>query len=442
MTNNFFDTISAIATPLQTGAVGIIRISGEKAFLIIEQMFAGKKIEAGKVCYGWIVDNGQKIDEVIVLPFVKPHSFTGEDVIEIHCHGGLNVLKSVLNLTYKFGARPAERGEFTKRAFLNKKMDLSQAEAVLDLIEAKTQTFAQKSANNLAGTLFKFTEEIRKKIFDLLSKMVAAIDFPEDVAEVEYDFIIEEIESAISSIKKILETAQSSNIMRQGIKIAILGRPNVGKSSLFNNLLNQKRAIVTEIAGTTRDVIQETVDIEGLCATLIDTAGIREDKNIDKVEKIGIDYSKNSVEQADLVLFLYDGQKGLTKEDEQIFSIIQDKQFIKIATKSDLCSSLNDFAISNITGKNLDILKQKIKEKITNDDFSQIEFVTNQRQQKCLQDALQSLETALNAAKREELQDLITIDIKSALLALGELTGEVVTDDILNKIFENFCIGK
>ena len=347
-----------------------------------------------------------------------------------------------MELTYKYGARPAERGEFTKRAFLNKKMDLSQAEAILDLIEAKTQTFAQKSANNLSGTLYNFIEEIRKKIFDLLSRMIAAIDFPEDVAEVDYDFIISELGNAITSIKEVLKTAQCSNIMRQGIKIAILGRPNVGKSSLFNNLLNQKRAIVTEIAGTTRDVIQETIDIDGLCATLIDTAGIREDENVDKVEKIGIDYSKNTIEQADLVLFLYDAQCGMTDDDRQIFELAKEKPFIKIATKSDLCKNSEDFSISNLTGENIDVLKQKIKEKISNDDFSQVEFVTNQRQQKCLQDALNSLEIALSAAKKEELQDLITIDIKSALLALGELTGEVVTDDILNNIFENFCIGK
>ena len=442
MTNNFFDTISAIATPLQTGAVGIIRISGDRAFEIAGKIFSGKKLTAGKICYGWIVDNGNKIDEVIVLPFIKPHSFTGEDVIEIHCHGGLNVLKSVLDLTYKYGARPAERGEFTKRAFLNKKMDLSQAEAVLDLIEAKTQTFAQKSANNLSGTLYNFIEKIRKKIFDLLSRMVAAIDFPEDVAEIEYSFIIKELEEAVSLIKEILKTAQSSNIMRQGIKIAILGRPNVGKSSLFNNLLNQQRAIVTEIAGTTRDIIQETIDIDGLCATLIDTAGIREDENVDKVEKIGINYSKNTIEQADLVLFLYDALCGITKEDEQIFELAKEKPFIKIATKSDLCKNNEDFSISNVTGENIDILKQKIKEKISDDDFSQIEFVTNQRQQNCLQNALKSLEIAISAAKQKELQDLITIDIKSALLALGELTGEVVTDDIINNIFENFCIGK
>lgn len=442
MANNYFDTISAIATPMQTGAVGIIRISGDKAFEIISKIFKGKKIEPNKICYGWIVDNEQKIDEVIILPFVAPHSFTGEDVIEIHCHGGLNILRTVLNLTYKYGARPAEKGEFTKRAFLNKKMDLSQAEAVLDMIEAKTDTFALKSANNLSGTLYNFIEKIRKQIFDLLSKIIAGIDFPEDVAEVEYDLITSELQNAIEQINVILKNAQSSNILRQSIKIAILGRPNVGKSSLFNNLLSQKRAIVTEIAGTTRDTIQETIDIDGLSATLIDTAGIRDDENIDTVEKIGIDFSKKAVDEADLMLFLYDATVGLTQDDEKIFELVKEKPFIKIATKADMVKDFSDFAISNITCENIDNLKLMIKEKISNDDFSQIEFLTNQRQQKCLQEAKEALEIAFQAAVQEELQDLITIDIKSALLALGEITGEVITDDILNNIFENFCIGK
>ena len=254
-----FDTIAAIATPIGTGGVGVIRISGGKSFDIADKIYSKQNLEAGKISHGWIVDDGRKIDEVLLLPFRNPNSYTGEDVIEIHCHGGINVVRNILEVVLKNGARMAERGEFTKRAFLNKKMDLSQAEAVADLIHAKTRDFAKQSAKNLSGVLSTKIKEIRKDIFDVLSKIIAGIDFPEDVAEPEYDYIISEFEKVLEKINKILASANSSNIMRQGIKIAIVGKPNVGKSSLFNTLLNVERAIVTDIAGTTRDVLTQPV---------------------------------------------------------------------------------------------------------------------------------------------------------------------------------------
>ena len=438
-----FDTIAAIATPIGTGGVGVIRISGDKSFEIIDKIYSKHNIEAGKISHGWIVDGGKKIDEVLLLPFKNPHSYTGEDVIEIHCHGGINVVRNILDVVLKNGARMAERGEFTKRAFLNKKMDLSQAEAVADLIHAKTKDFAKQNAKNLSGVLSTKIKEIRTDIFNVLSKIIAGIDFPEDVAEPEYDYIISEFEKALDKINKILSSANSSNIMRQGIKIAIVGRPNVGKSSLFNTLLNVERAIVTDIAGTTRDVLKETLDWD-VAITLIDTAGIRDNDEVGKVEEIGIEYSKQSADEADLILFLYDASKGMNDDDRVILDMVKDKNHIVIANKCDLIKSRNSDALylSTVSKEGLDELKEKIKEISYNFSLEDTEFITNNRQQDCLIKCRESLNQALEAAKIHELQDLISIDLKSALLFLDEITGEVITDDILNNIFDHFCIGK
>ncbi len=438
------DTISAIATPIGNGGVSIVRLSGPDAFKIIDKMFSSQNLIAGKIYHGWVMENNSKLDEVIVLPFKAPNSYTGEDVIEIQCHGGIHITNKILDLTIQNGARYAEKGEYTKRAFLNGKMDLSQAEAVLDLIHAQTEKFAVSSAKNLFGKLSIEIANIRQEIMDLLSRIIAAVDFPEDVAEPDYSFIEETIEKIIEKINYILSFSKSSNIYRQGIKIVLAGRPNVGKSSLFNALLNLERAIVTDIAGTTRDAIQETLDIDGIAATIIDTAGIREDEDINKVEAIGIDYSKRFVQEADIVLFLYDLNESFSSEDEEIFNTIQDKTFLKIATKCDLTTNRDDDAIcvSLKTGENLDVLKQKIKTTVLNQNLTEVEFITNQRQQKCLNETKNSLINALIATQNQEIQDLISIDIKSALMFISEVSGEVITDDILNNIFDNFCIGK
>ena len=495
-----FDTITAIATPIGTGGVGVIRISGDKSFEILDKIYSKHNLEAGKISHGWILDNGKKIDEVIILPFKNPNSYTGEDVIEIHCHGGVNVVRNILDVVLKNGARMAERGEFTKRAFLNKKMDLSQAEAVADLIHAKTKDFAKQSAKNLSGVLGQKIKEIREDIFNVLSKIIAGIDFPEDVKEPEYDYLISEFEKAIAKIDNVLAGANSSNIMRQGIKIAIVGKPNVGKSSLFNTLLNVERAIVTDIAGTTRDVLKETLDWD-VAITLIDTAGIRESEEVGKVEEIGIEYSKQSADEADLVLFMYDASKGMNEDDKAILDLVKDKKCIVIGNKADLIDTaknnsgkwkvengksvnnislapcgrgknclVNDSELSNsgeglsdnfqfstfnfqhntesvillstVTKQGLDELKSKIKEIAYNFSLEDTEFVTNNRQQDCLEKCRESLSLALEASKNYELQDLISIDVKSALLYLDEITGEVITDDILNNIFDHFCIGK
>ena len=443
-----FETIAAISTPIGTGGVGVIRISGDKSFEIAKKVTDKKDFPAGKICHGWVVDGDTKIDEVIILPFKNPNSYTGEDVVEIQCHGGINVVQNILDVVLKNGARMAERGEFTKRAFLNKKLDLSQAEAVDDLIHAKTSNFAIQSAKNLSGVLANKINEIKGEIFETASRIVAGIDFPEDVAEPEYSYLVERFKHSIKEIDKILDCAKSSDILRQGVKVAIVGRPNVGKSSLFNALLNLDRAIVTDIAGTTRDVIKENIDL-GVAVTLIDTAGIREDENIDKVEEIGIEYSKQSAKDADLILFLYDASVGLTAEDKQIYDIIKDKTHIVVANKIDLLK-LGEFKdvfpntakLSTYSKDGLDDLKTKMKGIICKFSLEDTEFITNKRQQGCLERCKLSLKRALDAAELGELQDMIYIDLKSALLSLDEITGEVITDDILNNIFDHFCIGK
>ena len=438
-----FDTITAVATPLGTGGVGVIRISGDKAFEIIEKIFTNPKFEARKFNHGWIIDENTKIDEVIVLPFFAPNSYTGENVIEIQCHGGINVVNNILNVVLKNGARLAEKGEFTKRAFLNKKLDLSQAEAVADIIHSKTSEFATVSMKNLSGVLKEKVKEIREEIFVVLSKIMAGIDFPEDVREPEYSYLIESFEKIISKIDNILAGANASNIFRQGATISIIGKPNVGKSSLFNALLNLNRAIVTDIAGTTRDILRETLDL-GIPVTLVDTAGIRENESVSTVEKIGIEYSKQSLEEADLILFVYDAKEGLLDEDKEILELIKNKKYILIANKSDLAKNKSDEAIyiSALNGDGIKELKAELTKKVCEIEPENLEFVTNTRQQTCLRKAKDSLEQALLAAQINELQDMISIDVKTAILSLDELTGELLNDNILDNIFEHFCIGK
>lgn len=444
---NEFDTIAAISTPLGAGGVAVIRVSGTKAFEILEKVFSGntpvKEFKPSRFYHGHIIENSNILDEVLILPFFTPNSYTGENVFEIQCHGGVQVVNMILALILKNGARMAEKGEFTKRAFLNKKLDLSQAEAVADLIHAKSKEFILPSSRNLKGSLSLKVKEIRDDIFEVLSRIVAGIDFPDDVAEPEYDYLKTEFQKSINKIETILASARTSNILRQGITVAIAGKPNVGKSSLFNTLLNHERAIVTEIAGTTRDVIKETLDL-GIPVTLIDTAGIRDDNSIDKVEQIGIEYSKQSLDEADCVLFVYDSEQGIKEEDRNILSLINPAKLIKCANKSDIVKKeIKDVInISARTGEGIDELKQILKSKVCEINPEDLDYVTNIRQQNCLERAKLALLQALEAANINQLQDLISIDVKSALLALDELSGEIITDDILNNIFDNFCIGK
>lgn len=459
-----FDTIAAIATPFGIGSIGVIRISGKDAFDIINKISSVKIDVNNKIYHSWIVDENKNfVDEVIILPFKAPKSYTGEDVIEINCHGGMANVKNILELVFKTGARCAKRGEFTKRAFLNKKLDLTQAESVLDIIHSNTSTFAKKSATNLRGKLFIEVKNIKNELINLLSRIIASIDFPEDVEELKYSEIEEILNNIIIKIKKILSQANQSNILRQGIKVALLGAVNVGKSSLFNKLLNLERAIVTNIPGTTRDVIQESVIINDLNINLSDTAGLRDINLADEVEKIGINLSNDEIQNADLVLFVLDLTSDISEDDLKTYQKIKDKPHVLVFSKMDLVDKknlddiikiklsklknekeTNYIAISTKESVNIDKLKSIIFKTVTDsiNSFNEIEYVTNIRQQNCFYEALKSCELALDGVKNQELQDLISIDIKGSLLKLEEITGESINEDVLNNIFEKFCIGK
>lgn len=459
-----FDTIAAIATPFGMGSIGVVRISGNRAFDIINQISSQKIDTPNKIYHCWIVDENKKfVDEVIILPFKAPKSYTGEDVIEINCHGGMANVKNILDIVFKNGARCAKRGEFTQRAFLNKKLDLTQAESVLDIIHSNTSTFAKKSATNLHGKLLIEVQNIKNELLELLSKIVASIDFPEDVEEMPYNQIENVLSDIIIKIKKILSQANESNILRQGIKVALLGAVNVGKSSLFNKLLNLNRAIVTNIPGTTRDVIQENITINDLNINLSDTAGLRDINLADEVEKIGINLSNDEVHNANLVLFVCDLTVNVSDEDIKTYQKIKKKPHIIVFSKTDLVEEKelekiiksklsklkaenenNCVAISTKNDINIDKLKNMIFKTVTEklNSFDELEYVTNIRQQNCFYEALKSLELAKEGTQNQELQDLISIDIKGALLKLEEITGESINEDVLNNIFEKFCIGK
>ena len=443
--NNNFDTIVAIITPLALGAVGIIRISGEKAFEIAQKIF-DKKIKPKMINYGHIKDGKNVLDEVILLPFKAPNSYTGEDVVEIQTHGSLVILNSVLELVLSLGARMAQKGEFTKRAFLNHRIDLAQAESVMDIIEAKSQTAAQDSLSNLCGYLKEKTNEIKNNLVELFSRLIAAIDFPEDVKEVDTKAVVSICSDNILKIEEILNNSKSHNFIRDGISACLIGKPNVGKSSLFNSLLNYQRAIVTQIEGTTRDTIKETLNLGGYLVNFIDTAGIRDKNKADLVEQIGIDNSIETIKNSQIVLFLF--ENNLNEIEPELIELAKDKKAIFVHTKSDLnpeiienainISTKDNNSISNLKNEILKVVKELIPEETS--------YTTNKRQQDCFLKCLNSLKMVLKTAVEpnffDDCADLYTLDLKQAIIELDEITGEVLTDKILDNIFENFCIGK
>ena len=332
MENNF-DTIVAITTPIARSAIGVIRISGDKSYKIAQEIFSGK-IKPKMVNYGYIIDNNKKLDEVILLPFCAPHSYTGEDIIEIQTHGNPAILNSILELIILHDARLAQRGEFTKRAFLNQRLDMTQSEAVLDIIDSKNQKAAQNALSNLGGYLKNEINKIKENLSDLYSKIIASVDFPEDVAEIDTKYIETKCIDNILLIDNILKNSKSHDFVRDGISACLIGRPNAGKSSLFNALLNYNRAIVTEIEGTTRDTIRETINLDGYLINFIDTAGIRDKNTADKVEKIGIENSIETIKQSEIVIFLYENSRNEIEFD--LIDLAKDKKTIFVKTKYDL----------------------------------------------------------------------------------------------------------
>lgn len=457
---NEFDTISAVATAMGEGGIAIIRVSGSKALEIVNKIFKGKSstdifnMKPYTMKYGHIVDeNNEVIDEVIISFFKAPRSFTAEDTVEINCHGGVVATNKVLQATIKAGARLAEPGEFTKRAFLNGRIDLSQAEAVMDIISAKTELSMKSAMAQSQGRLSQEINKLRSETLEVLSLIEYAVDFTEDDEEPDETIPVrvkESVERLITEVDGLLKTADEGKLIREGLSMVIVGKPNVGKSSLLNSLLNEKRAIVTDIAGTTRDVIEEYINLDGIPIRLVDTAGIRETEDV--VEKIGVEKSKEKINEADLVVFMLDTSRELDDEDREIIDYIKDRKHIVLLNKVDLERKLdlhnikdlkNTIEISAKTGFGITELKEKIKELFFGGAIdTESVMVTNTRHKQALYRAIENLELGLNGLNHNEFLDLISIYITSSLRALGEITGAELEEDLVNKIFAEFCCGK
>lgn len=455
-----FDTIAAIATALGEGGIAIIRVSGEKSLEIVDKVFKainGKDMFSMKpytMRYGHIVDtNNEVIDEVIVSFMKGPKSFTAEDTVEINCHGGVISTNAVLQEVIKAGARLAEPGEFTKRAFLNGRIDLSQAEAVMDIITAKTELSMKSAMRQSEGRLSTEINRLRQETLDVLALIEYAVDFTEDEEEVDPSINVDVkagVEKLITEVDSLIKSADEGKLIREGLSVAIVGKPNVGKSSLLNVLLNEKRAIVTDIAGTTRDVIEEYINLDGIPVRVIDTAGIRETEDV--VEKIGVERSKAKIDEADLVIFMLDTSRTLDEEDMEIISYIKDKKYIVLLNKVDLERKIDDLAIADLDNKieisakekiGIEVLKAKIKDLFFSGSIdTESLMVTNTRHKQALYRAIENLENGLDGINRNEFLDLVSIYVMSALKALGEITGAEVEEDLVTKIFMEFCCGK
>ena len=451
-------TIAAIATAYGEGGIGIIRISGEKSEEILRKIFRSSfNIENRKLTYGNIVnpETGEVIDEVLVVLMKAPHTYTREDVVEINCHGSVVSLRKTLDLVLSMGARLAENGEFTKRAFLNGRLDLSQAEAVIDIIRAKTDKSFNVAMDQLEGKLSKVIKEIRKQILDILVNITVNIDYPdEDIEEVVYDELNESLSNICQDIHKLIETGDTGKILNEGLRVSIIGKPNVGKSSLMNQLLNENRAIVTSIPGTTRDTIEEKISIRNIPIVLTDTAGIRQTD--DQIEKIGIEKSKESFNNADLVIFVCDMSKEIEDEDREIASYIGDRKTIVLANKMDLESKTTLEELKNLIpggifietsmeeGRGLEDVKDEIEKLVYKGQVKQGEslIVNNIRHLDLLRNAEKSIKDAINMINLNEALEFIEIDVNKAYELLGEIIGETVNDDILNEVFARFCLGK
>ena len=455
------DTIAAVATAYGEGGIGIIRISGEEALPILQGIFEfhgdTDTFTSRRMTYGKIIDKekNQIIDEVLAVYMKGPKTYTAEDVVEINCHGSMVSLRKTLALVLRKGARLAEPGEFTKRAFLNGRLDLSQAEAVIDMIRAKTDKSFDVAVSQLEGRLSLKVEEIRQKLLDLLVDITVNIDYPdEDIEEMTYEKLEESIVETQDMIEKLLATSSTGRMIREGIKIAIVGKPNVGKSSLMNGLLKETRAIVTDIPGTTRDTIEEVLSIRNIPVYLVDTAGIRETS--DKVEKMGIEKSKEAFNQADFILFLLDGSRPLEEEDLQIMEFLKERKSLVLINKRDLGEAISIEEISAklpasqvieaslLKGQGITEIEDAVEDLVYGGEIVQKEsmMVNNVRHIELLQQAVKSLTDALHMSEIREALDFIEVDVKNAYERLGEIIGETVSDDIINEVFARFCLGK
>lgn len=454
-------TIAAIGTALSNSGISIIRISGKESLNIVNKIFkSSHDLKPNTIVYGKIIDNGVVVDNVLVSYFKSPHSYTGEDICEINCHGGNEVTKEILELVLDGGATLAEPGEFSKRAFLNGKMDLSQAEAVINLINAKTRTETKIASRNLEGDLSKKIKELREELIELLAHIEVSVDYPEyDYDEVENDNVIDLIDKKYKEIEKILSTYDHGKIIKEGVNVAILGKPNVGKSSLLNKLANYDKAIVTDIPGTTRDIVEETINIDDIILNISDTAGIRDTDDI--IEKIGVEKSLNILDEVDLVIYMLNAEEGIKNEDIEILSKIQNKGIKYIATinKIDkqekmifdtILDELNRIGIKNPVlisiqeNNGIENLKKVIVDMFNKNDFDfeHEVIITNSRHKDLLKKSLKYLDEAKQEIKNGQPIDIVSIYVKKVASTLGEIIGANVSQDIVNKIFEKFCLGK
>ena len=448
------DTIVAISTALGVGAISIVRLSGNDAINIVNKCFEGKdltKVDSHTIHYGFIKNETERIDEVLVSVMRAPKTYTTEDIVEINCHGGIITTKQVLETMLNSGARLAEPGEFTKRAFLNGRIDLVESEAIMDLIESKSSEAKKMALSQLYGDLSKLITSFRDRLKNLLSSIEVNIDYPEyyDIEIVTEEKIAKEIKSMKEELKNLIERSKSSSIIKNGIQTVILGRPNVGKSSILNKLLDEEKAIVTNVAGTTRDIVEGQTYIDGILIKFIDTAGIR--KTDDIVEKIGVEKSLKAVEDADLIILVLNNNEELTAEDLEILEKTKDKQRIIVINKKDLERNIklpenleNVVETDTNSIEGIDSLKSKIKEmfnleKITTKDYT---YLANSRQISLAKQAYKNLLDAEQAIKDDQPVDMIEIDLKECFDLLGQVIGISYTDEIIDNLFENFCVGK
>lgn len=455
------DTIAAIATAPGEGGIGIIRLSGSNALDIANKMFKPLYRDSigdyavRTLIYGNIYDEGVVLDEVLLAYMKGPHSYTAEDVVEINCHGGFISVRKILELALKSGARMAEAGEFTKRAFLNGRIDLSQAEAVIDIINAKTDKSHELAQSQLEGSLSKKIKNLREMLTAVLAQVEVAIDYPEeDIEFITYKELIEKTEAIQREVVQMYKTADTGKILREGLQTAILGKPNVGKSSLMNSILGENRAIVTDIPGTTRDIIEEFVNIKGIALKIVDTAGIRDTDDV--VEKIGVEKSRKHLKSSDLTLVVLDNSREIDQEDIDILESVDRSKTLVILNKIDLESKLdwdivkkyvdeiNIINISALKNEGLDLLHDRIEDMVFSGEISNSGdvMITNSRHKDAIYKAMKAIEDAISSLNDEMSYDFIEVDLKDAWDALGYINGDTISEDLLDTIFSNFCIGK
>ncbi|HDJ7820520.1 TPA: tRNA uridine-5-carboxymethylaminomethyl(34) synthesis GTPase MnmE [Staphylococcus aureus] len=456
------DTITSISTPMGEGAIGIVRLSGPQAVEIADKLYKGKHllndVPSHTINYGHIIDPESKevVEEVMVSVLRAPKTFTREDIIEINCHGGILTINRVLELTMTYGARMAEPGEFTKRAFLNGRIDLSQAEAVMDFIRSKTDRASKVAMNQIEGRLSDLIKKQRQSILEILAQVEVNIDYPEydDVEDATTEFLLEQSKEIKQEINRLLDTGAQGKIMREGLSTVIVGKPNVGKSSMLNNLIQDNKAIVTEVAGTTRDVLEEYVNVRGVPLRLVDTAGIRETEDI--VEKIGVERSRKALSQADLILFVLNNNEALTQEDYTLYEVVKNEDIIVIVNKMDLEQNIDINEVKDMIGdtpliqtsmlkqEGIDELEIQIRDlffggEVQNQDMT---YVSNSRHISLLKQARQTIQDAIDAAESGVSMDMVQIDLTRTWEILGEIIGETASDELIDQLFSQFCLGK